>query len=84
MSVLRIAVVYPDLLGTYGDTGNGVILERRAAERGIAAELLMARSSEPLPEALARRYFRWGCERACVRASVRMCTSMCMYVRVQT
>ncbi len=51
MSVLRIAVVYPDLLGTYGDTGNGVILERRAAERGITTELLMARSSEPLPEA---------------------------------
>ena len=27
---LTIAVVYPDLLGTYGDGGNGVILARRA------------------------------------------------------
>ena len=31
----RIAVVYPDLLGTYGDGGNGVILARRAEWRGI-------------------------------------------------
>jgi len=51
VSALRIAVVYPDLLGTYGDTGNGLILERRATERGIVAELLLCRSSEPLPAA---------------------------------
>ena len=51
MSSLRIAVVFPDLLGTYGDTGNGIVLERRARDRGIDAELLLCRSSEPLPEA---------------------------------
>ena len=51
MSTLRVAVVYPDLLGTYGDTGNGIILTRRAMSRGIAAELLLCSSSEPLPEA---------------------------------
>jgi hypothetical protein len=48
---LRIAVVYPDLLGTYGDGGNGLVLERRAEWRGLDAVLLQAPSDRPLPEA---------------------------------
>ena len=48
---LRIAVVFPDLLGTYGDGGNGLILTRRAQWRGRDAELLQAPSDRPLPEA---------------------------------
>ncbi len=48
-SRLRVVVVYPDLLGTYGDGGNGVVLERRAAWRGIDAELLLAPSDRALP-----------------------------------
>jgi len=48
---LTIAVVYPDLLGTYGDGGNGVILARRARWRGIDVELLQAPSDRPLPQA---------------------------------
>jgi CobQ-like glutamine amidotransferase family enzyme len=48
---LRVAVVYPDLLGTYGDGGNGLILARRAQWRGHEVSLLQAPSDEPLPEA---------------------------------
>jgi lipid II isoglutaminyl synthase (glutamine-hydrolysing) len=48
---LRIAVVYPDLLGTYGDGGNGLILARRAEWRGTEAVLLAATSDAPLPPA---------------------------------
>ena len=48
---LTIAVVYPDLLGTYGDGGNGMILARRAAWRGIDVELLQAPSDRQLPSA---------------------------------
>jgi hypothetical protein len=48
---LRIAVVYPDLLGTYGDGGNGLVLTRRAEWRGLDAVLLQAPSDRPLPEA---------------------------------
>ena len=48
---VRIAVVYPDLLGTYGDGGNGLVLARRAEWRGIDAVLLQAASDRPLPEA---------------------------------
>jgi hypothetical protein len=48
---LRIVVVYPDLLGTYGDGGNGLILARRAEWRGVAVELIQAPSDAALPEA---------------------------------
>jgi CobQ-like glutamine amidotransferase family enzyme len=44
-------VVFPDLLGTYGDGGNGLILTRRAQWRGRDAVLLQAASDRPLPEA---------------------------------
>ena len=47
-SALRVVVIYPDLLGTYGDSGNGRILAARAAWRGIPVELILARSDEPL------------------------------------
>jgi CobQ-like glutamine amidotransferase family enzyme len=48
---LRVAVVFPDLLGTYGDGGNGLILARRAEWRGYDVELLQAASDAPVPEA---------------------------------
>jgi len=48
---LRVAVVYPDLLGTYGDGGNGLILTRRAQWRGRDAVLLQAASDQVLPDA---------------------------------
>jgi CobQ-like glutamine amidotransferase family enzyme len=51
MAPLCIAVVYPDLLGTYGDGGNGLILARRAQWRGFEVELMQAASDAPLPEA---------------------------------
>jgi CobQ-like glutamine amidotransferase family enzyme len=50
-SSLAIAVVYPDLLGTYGDGGNGVVLARRASWRGIDVELIQAESGRSLPTA---------------------------------
>ena len=50
-SALAIAVVFPDLLGTYGDGGNGVVLARRAAWRGIDVDLIQAASGRPLPTA---------------------------------
>jgi lipid II isoglutaminyl synthase (glutamine-hydrolysing) len=46
---LRIVVVYPELLGTYGDGGNGRVLVHRSQWRGIAAELVEARVDHSLP-----------------------------------
>lgn len=48
-SKLRVVVVHPDLLGTYGDAGNGIILANRAAWRGVDVELIFAPSDVPLP-----------------------------------
>ena len=48
-SVLRIAVLYPELLGTYGDGGNGLVLQRRAEWRGQPAELVHVDAGEPVP-----------------------------------
>jgi hypothetical protein len=50
-AALTIAVVYPDLLGTYGDGGNGLVLARRASWRGIGVQLIQANSGRPLPTA---------------------------------
>jgi CobQ-like glutamine amidotransferase family enzyme len=46
---LRIVWVYPDLLSTYGDHGNALILAWRAQQRGIAAEVIPARSDQLVP-----------------------------------
>lgn len=46
---LAIVVVYPDLLGTYGDGGNGLILAARARWRGIDADVVEATADSPLP-----------------------------------
>jgi len=48
---LRIVAVYPDLLGTYGDGGNGLILARRAQWRGMEVVLTQDPSDVPLPDA---------------------------------
>ncbi len=51
VSALRVVVVHPDLLGTYGDGGNGLVLTNRARWRDIDAELSFALSDDPLPAA---------------------------------
>ncbi|HUI03468.1 MAG TPA: MurT ligase domain-containing protein [Acidimicrobiales bacterium] len=48
-SALRVVVVHPDLLGTYGDGGNGQVLAGRAAWRDIDVELVHAPSDAALP-----------------------------------
>jgi lipid II isoglutaminyl synthase (glutamine-hydrolysing) len=47
---LRLIWVYPDLLSTYGDRGNLLILARRADLRGLPVECVEVRSDQALPE----------------------------------
>ncbi len=49
-SALRIVWVYPDLLSTYGDRGNLLILARRAALRGLPVEAVEVRSDQAVPQ----------------------------------
>ncbi len=48
-STLRIVWIYPDLLSTYGDRGNMLILARRARLRGMPVETIEVRSDQRLP-----------------------------------
>ena len=50
-AVLTIAVLYPDLLGTYGDGGNGLVLAERARRRGVEVSLREVRLDDGVPEA---------------------------------
>ncbi|MDA8392475.1 MAG: glutamine amidotransferase [Actinomycetota bacterium] len=49
-SAVRIVVVHPELLGTYGDSGNGRVLATRLRWRRIPSELIMAPADRPLPQ----------------------------------
>ena len=51
-STLRIGVLMPEVLGTYGDSGNALILAERARRRGIDAEVLHVGLTEEIPDSL--------------------------------
>lgn len=51
-SVVRIGVVLPDVMGTYGDGGNALVLRQRLRLRGIAAEIVEVALADPVPESL--------------------------------
>jgi lipid II isoglutaminyl synthase (glutamine-hydrolysing) len=48
-SKLRVVWVYPDLLSTYGDRGNLLVLSRRARLRGIEVESIEVNSDQRVP-----------------------------------
>lgn len=47
---MRVALVFPDLLGTYGDSGNAVILAQRLRWRGQAAEIVEINAGGIVPD----------------------------------
>ena len=49
---VRIGLVLPDVMGTYGDGGNAVVLRQRLRLRGIAAEIVEITLDEPVPDSL--------------------------------
>jgi len=58
---VRIALVFPSLLGTYGDGGNASVLAQRLRWRGIDADVIDVAVDEPVPE-LADIYVLGGGE----------------------
>ena len=48
-SAVRVALVYPELLGTYGDRGNAVVLAQRLRWRGREVDVATVRLGEPVP-----------------------------------
>jgi CobQ-like glutamine amidotransferase family enzyme len=51
VAVLSIALLYPELLGTYGDGGNALVLEERARRRGIDVKMLTVGINDDVPNA---------------------------------
>ena len=49
-SAVTIVSLYPELLGTYGDGGNALVLSRRLEWRGIAVEHLTVDAGAPVPD----------------------------------
>ena len=52
VSTVRIGLVFPELLGTYGDRGNALMLQHRLVRRGLRAEVLDLSAREPIPDSL--------------------------------
>jgi CobQ-like glutamine amidotransferase family enzyme len=46
---VRIALIFPAVLGTYGDGGNAVVLAQRLRWRGVAADIIDVEIDQPLP-----------------------------------
>ena len=49
---MRIGLVLPDVMGTYGDGGNSVVLRQRLRLRGFDAEIVEITLSDPVPAEL--------------------------------
>ena len=49
---VRIGLVLPDVMGTYGDGGNAVVLRQRLRLRGIEAEIVEITLADPVPDSL--------------------------------
>lgn len=50
--MIRIGLVLPDVMGTYGDSGNAVVLRQRLLLRGIDAEIVEITLADPVPDSL--------------------------------
>ncbi|MBJ7341090.1 type 1 glutamine amidotransferase [Mycolicibacterium sp.] len=51
-STIRIGLVLPDVMGTYGDGGNAVVLRQRLRLRGFDAEVVEITLADPVPDSL--------------------------------
>jgi len=59
-STVRVGLVYPELLGTYGDRGNALVLAQRCRWRGIPAEVVEVVAGAPIPDSLDVYLFGGG------------------------
>lgn len=48
---MKIAVLFPELLGTYGDGGNGLVIAERSRRRGYDVDVTSVALGDDLPDA---------------------------------
>ena len=51
-STVRIGLVLPDVMGTYGDGGNALVLRQRCRMRGLDAEIVPITLDDDVPDSL--------------------------------
>ena len=59
-SAVRIGLVYPELLGTYGDRGNALVLAQRCHWRDQSAEVVEIAAGDTIPDSLDVYLFGGG------------------------
>lgn len=69
-STVRIGLILPDVMGTYGDGGNALVLRQRLRLRGHAAEIVEIGLEDPVPDSLDL-YTLGGAEDAAQRLATR-------------
>ncbi|AXK86921.1 glutamine amidotransferase [Nocardia farcinica] len=78
-STVRIGLVLPDVMGTYGDGGNALVLRQRLRMRGYDAEIVEINLTDPVPETLDI-YTLGGAEDSAQRLATR---HLCRYPGLQ-
>lgn len=59
-SAVRVGLVYPELLGTYGDRGNALVLAQRCHWRDQPADVVEIAAGAPIPDSLDVYLFGGG------------------------
>lgn len=72
---LTIGLILPDVLGTYGDDGNALVLRQRARMRGIDAQIRPVRLSDEVPSDCDVYTLGGGEDAAQVLAAARLAAS---------
>ncbi|MGW5268478.1 type 1 glutamine amidotransferase [Rhodococcus sp. NPDC003994] len=70
---VRIGLVLPDVMGTYGDSGNALVLRQRLRMRGQDAEIVSITLNDPVPDSLDV-YVLGGAEDSAQRLATRHLT----------
>lgn len=65
---LAVALLYPELLGTYGDSGNALVLRQRLRWRGLPVRVLDVALGRPVPAAADLYVLGGGEDEAQLRA----------------
>src|SRR5699024_7096355 len=78
---LNIGLVLPDVLGTYGDDGNALVLRQRARLRGWKAEIHRINLGDAVPEFLDLYTVGGGDDAAQIIADERSRASTCPTAR---
>lgn len=83
-SAVRIGVLFPDLLGTYGDGGNATVLARRLAWRDIDVDIVTVAAGEAVPDSCDLYLVGGGEDGPQVQAAAELASSRALHRAVDS